>query len=76
MDKELREDSVIGDDLNEKIWVWTVNGEGIDRSDELSLEEKEDLLYSEKSEWQIMDDRWRTLYNGGLMANYSIYDEP
>lgn len=75
LDRELREDCVIGDS-KEEIWVWTVNGEEIGRSDELSLEEIEDLLYSEKSEWQIMDNRWRTLYNGGLMANYSIYDEP
>lgn len=76
LDRKLREDCMISDDHNEDIWVWTVNGEEIGRSDELSLEEIEDLLYSEKSEWQIMDDRWRTLYNGGLTADYSIYDEP
>lgn len=75
-DRELREDCMISDDTNEDIWVWTVNGEEIGRSDELSSEEIDDLLYSEKSEWQIMDDRWRTLYNGGLTADYSIYEEP
>lgn len=58
------------------IWVWTVNGEEVARSDELSEEEIYDFLYGENSEWKIMDDRWRTLYNNGLTADYSIYDEP
>ncbi len=53
-----------------------MNGETIGRSDELSMEEIYDLLYSENSEWGILGDRWRTLYNNGLTADYSIYDEP
>ncbi len=60
----------------EEVWVWTVNGEEAARSDELSEEEIFDFLYGENSEWKIMDDRWRTLYNNGLTADYSIYSEP
>ena len=75
MYRELREDWKMGDS-GEDIWVWTVNGETIGRSDELSMEEIYDLLYSENSEWGILGDRWRTLYNNGLTADYSIYDEP
>ena len=64
-------------DSGEDIWVWTVNGETIGRSDELSMEEIYDLLYSENSEWGIFGriDGER-LYNNGLTADYSIYDEP
>ena len=60
----------------EEVWVWTVNGEEAARSDELYEEEIFDFLYGENSEWKIMDDRWRTLYNNGLTADYSIYSEP
>lgn len=63
-------------DSDGKIWVWTVNGREIARSDELSNEEIWDLLYSENSEWGIAGDRWRTLYNNGLTTDYSIYSEP
>lgn len=59
-----------------EVWVWTVNGEEIGRSDELSEAEIEDLLYNENSEWGITGDRWRTLYNNGLNADFSIYGEP
>lgn len=72
--RELREDAVW--DEGEDIWVWTVNGEEIGRSDKLSDEEIEDLIYNENSEWKITDDRWRSLYNHGLTADYSIYAEP
>ena len=34
------------------------------------------LLYGENSQWKLADDRWRTLYNNGMMADFSIYDEP
>lgn len=61
---------------DEEVWVWTVNGEEIGRSDKLSAEEIDDLLYNENSEWQLSGDRWRTLYNDGLTTDYSIYDEP
>ena len=73
MHRELREEIW---DAEENIWIWTVNGEVVGRSDELSAEEIEDLLYNENSEWEILGDRWQTLYNNGIMADYSIYDEP
>lgn len=79
LDRGLREDEAPlkeGQDANEYIWVWTVNGEVIGRSDELSESEIVDLLYSENSEWRLADDRWRTIYNNGLMADYSIYGSP
>ena len=79
LDRGLREDEAPlkeGQDANEYIWVWTVNGEVIGRSDELSESEIVDLLYSENSEWRLADDRWRTIYNNGMMADYSIYSEP
>lgn len=60
----------------EDIWVWAVNGEEVLRSDACSEEEIFDFLYSENSEWKIEDDRWRTIYNNGLTADYSIYAEP
>lgn len=58
------------------IWVWTVNDEVVARSDELSEEEIADFLYGENSEWKLADDRWRTLYNSGMMADFSIYADP
>ena len=79
LDRELCEDAKMpedGQDANDYIWVWTVNGKEIGRSDELSEPEIEELLYSENSEWRIADDRWRTIYNNGLTADYSIYNEP
>ena len=77
--RELCEEAEIpekGQDADEDIWVWTVNGEEIGRSDKLSESEIEDLLYNENSEWRLADDRWRTIYNNGLMRDYSIYGEP
>lgn len=75
MYRELREDAVWdeGDDI---IWVWTVNGEEIGRSDKLSDEEIENLLYNENSEWNIAGERWQILYNMGQTTDYSIYAEP
>lgn len=72
--RELCEDLAL--DSDEEVWIWTVNGEVIGRSDELSAEEIEDLLYNENSEWEISGDRWRTLYNNGLTTDFSIYAEP
>ena len=79
LDRELREDAEAPEgarDASDYIWVWTVNGEVIGRSDELSESEIIDLLYNENSEWRIADDRWRTIYNNGMTADYSIYNEP
>ena len=79
LSRELCEEAVRPEkeqDANEDIWVWTVNGEEIGRSDKLSRSEIEDLLYNENSEWRLMDDRWRTIYNNGLMRDFSIYSEP
>ena len=77
--RELCEDAVweLGDSASDNVvWVWNVNGEEIGRSDELSAEEIDDLIYNENSEWQISGDRWRTLYNNGLTTDFSIYEEP
>ncbi|MDE7265923.1 MAG: hypothetical protein K2N89_00445 [Lachnospiraceae bacterium] len=74
--RELREDAIGASEQGADIWIWTVNGEEIGRSDALSMEEIEDLLYNENSEWGILGDRWRTLYNAGLTADFSIYSEP
>ncbi|MBQ9134709.1 MAG: hypothetical protein IJX66_01290 [Lachnospiraceae bacterium] len=77
MVRELMEDLLPYDgESNEEVWVWTVNGEEIGRSSELTEEEILDLIYNENSEWGIAEDRWRTLYNNGLTADYSIYSEP
>lgn len=74
--RELCEDLDMDTDSDEYVWIWTVNGREIGRSDELSTEEIEDLLYNENSEWGLAGDRWRTLYNQGLTTDYSIYCEP
>ena len=74
--RELCEEAEGYDEDRNDIWVWTVNGEEIGRSDELSESEIEDLIYNENSEWRILDDRWRTIYNNGLNADFSIYSEP
>ena len=56
--RELREDAVGYDEDGNDILEWTVNGEVIGRSDELSESEIEDLIYNENSEWGIASDRW------------------
>lgn len=79
MIRELCEDAIweSGDSASDNlVWIWTVNGEEIGRSDKLSEEEIDDLIYNENSEWQISGDRWRTLYNNGLTTDFSIYEEP
>ena len=76
MIRELCEDLEWGNYGDEDVWVWTVNGEVIGRSDELSESEIDDLIYNENSEWGISGDRWRTLYNHGLTTDFSIYSEP
>lgn len=73
--RELMEDMEYDDSTGE-VWVWTVNGKEIGRSDSLTEEEIYNLLYGENSEWKIGSDKWRTLYNSGLTVDYSIYDEP
>ena len=45
------------------------------RSDEHTPEEIDDIIYNENSDWGLMTDRWQTIYNGGLMADFSIYGE-
>lgn len=76
MIRELCEDLEWGEYDDEEVWFWTVNGEVIGRSDELSESEIDDLIYNENSEWGIAGDRWRTLYNHGLTTDFSIYSEP
>lgn len=77
--KELREDAEAPEgakDASDYIWKWTVNGEVIGRTDELSESEIDDLIINENSEWRIADDRWRTIYNNGLNVDFSIYSDP
>ncbi|MCM1257264.1 MAG: hypothetical protein NC307_05380 [Roseburia sp.] len=78
LSRELKEDVADETDFDsdEYIWVWTVNGEEIARSDKLSDEEIENLIFNENSDWGISCDRWRTLYNQGLTTDYSIYGGP
>lgn len=76
MIRELCEDLEWEEYDDEEVWVWTVNGEVIGRSDELSESEIDDLIYNENSEWGISGDRWRTLYNHGLTTDFSIYSAP
>ena len=79
LDKELREDAEAPEgakDAGDYIWVWTVNGEVIGRTDELSESEIDDLIINENSEWRIADDKWRTIYNNGLNVDFSIYSDP
>lgn len=78
LSRELKEDVADETDFDsgEYIWVWTVNGEEIARSDELTSEEIENLIFNENSDWGISCDRWRTLYNQGLTTDYSIYGGP
>ena len=65
------------------VWQWTEEtlrkGEmvrtGYWRSDEYTPEELDDIIYNENSGWGLMTDRWRTIYNGGRMADFSIYGE-
>ena len=74
--RELREQAAAETEDGQTVWVWTVNDVEIGRSSQLSDDEIEDLLYNENSDWQIANDRWRTLYNNGLTVDYSIYAEP
>ena len=74
LSRELREELLV--DSDEEIWIWTVNGEEIGRSNELSKAEIEDLLYNENSEWNLSHNRWQILYNNGMMSDYSIYSDP
>lgn len=76
MYRELCEEAVMDGNTDEDIWVWTINGEEVLRSDKCSEKEIFDFLYGENSEWKISDDRWRTIYNNGMTADYSIYAEP
>lgn len=49
---------------NEIVWQWTEGGTVIGRSDELTEEEIDDLIYNENSEWGLRTDRWNTLADG------------
>ena len=74
LSRELREELLVVSD--EEIWIWTVNGEEVGRSNELSKAEIENLLYNDNSEWNLSHNRWQILYNNGMMSDYSIYAEP
>ena len=67
-----------GDDL----WTWTdkvfEDGEWRIREYFTANDYDKDTLYNEKiygetAYWDITSDRWRTLFNNGLMADFSIY---
>lgn len=72
-----------GQEEKDLIWQWTEemlqNGEMVQsrcwRSDEYTREEIDDIIYNENSDWGLLTDRWRTIYNGGIMADFSIYGE-
>ena len=53
LSRELREELLVVSD--EEIWIWTVNGEEVGRSNELSKAEIENLLYNDNSEWNLYD---------------------
>lgn len=79
LSRELKEELMTDEDVEQdgkEVWVWTVNGEEVGRSDEMTDEEVHALLFDEDGEWGIAGDRWRTIYNNGLTADYSIYGEP
>lgn len=59
--RELREETCYLPDQD--VRVWTINGIEVGRSDLLSEEETEDLLYNENSEWKLDGDRWRMKYH-------------
>lgn len=59
--RELREDTCYQSD--QAVRVWTINGIEVGRSDLLSEEGIEDLLYNENSEWKLDGDRWRMKYH-------------
>ena len=73
----------LGKEESDLIWQWTEEtlqgGEMAQsrywRSDEHTPEEIDDIIYNENSDWGLMTDRWQTIYNGGLMADFSIYGE-
>lgn len=71
--RELREELELGDSSAEDVSIWTVNGEVIGRSDELSEAEIDDLIYNENSEWGISQGRWRMIY---MTADHGIYSRP
>lgn len=55
LSRELREELLVVSD--EEIWIWTVNGEEVGRSNELSKAEIENLLYNDNSEWNLSHNR-------------------
>lgn len=79
--ERLTEEPLRDENLNE-LWTWTdeifVDGEWKLREYFTEADYDDETLYSEKvygegSYWDIAQDRWRTLYNNGMMADFSIY---
>lgn len=72
-----------GQEEDDLIWQWIEetlqSGEMVQnrcwRSDEYTKEEINGIIYNACSDWGLQTDRWRTIYNGGLMADFSIYGE-
>lgn len=67
---------------DEELWGWTdeIFGDGHWQTREYFTEKDYDTetLYREKvygaeSHWDIAQDRWRTLFNNGMMSDFSIY---
>ena len=66
----------------EKIWTWTdeifVNGNWQVREYFTEKDYDKETIYEKvrgvNSHWGIAQDRWRTLFNNGLMLDFSIYD--
>lgn len=68
-------------DNGDSLWTWTdeifSNGEWklyeYFTEDDYDRETIQRKLYGKDSKWGIDQDRWRTLYNNGLMSDFSIY---
>ena len=79
--ERLTEEPIFTED-DEELWTWTdeifVDGEWQIREYFTQNDYDEETLYGEKvygegCHWDIGQDRWRTLFNNGMMSDYSIY---
>ena len=72
------EESYTGEAPNGTVEVWQYFDSAateVWRTDEHTKEETWDRFFDASSpDWGIGSDRWRTLANGGLMADFSVYD--
>ena len=80
--ERLTEEAVLREN-DEMLWTWTdevfVDGEWQIREYFTEDDYEHDVLYTEKIygpglHWDMEQDRWRALFNSGLMSDFSIYD--